>query len=159
MTKTPCPVALDAASVEKRPASATPEPYASKLPGREKRILGDRFGLTGFGVNHARLSPGAASSFRHSHTTEDEFVYILEGEPTLITDRGETQLKPGMCAGFKAGTGDAHHLVNRTQADVAYLEIGERRADDRCDYPDDDLKLEAQPDGTTLILHKDGTPY
>lgn len=155
----PIPVALDAASVEPRPAAGVPEPYASGLPGREKRALGNPFGLSNFGVNQVRLEPGAKSSFRHSHTTQDEFVYVLEGEPTLVTDRGEMQLRPGMCAGFKADTGDAHQLVNKSNAVVLYLEIGDRSPGDHCSYPDDDLMLKDLPDGTSLILHKDGRPY
>src|SRR5881227_3142170 len=80
-----------------------PEPFASRVAGREKRPLGDLFGLTNFGVNLTRMAPGAMSALRHAHTRQDEFVYVLEGEPTLVTDAGETQLRPGMCAGFKAG--------------------------------------------------------
>src|SRR5258705_13696792 len=100
-----------------------PEPFAARMAGREKRPLGDLFGLTNFGVNLTRLAPGAASSLRHAHAKQDEFVYILEGRPTLVTNAGETELAPGICAGFKAGTGDAHHLVNRTAEDVLYLEV------------------------------------
>ena len=84
---------------------------ARVAPGRGKRALGELFGLTNFGVNLTRLAPGGQSALRHAHGKQDEFVYILEGEPTLVTNAGETPLKPGMCAGFKAGTGDAHHHV------------------------------------------------
>ena len=98
------------------------------MAGRDKRPLGDLFGLTNFGVNITRLAPGGASALRHAHTKQDEFVYILEGRPTLVTDAGRTALDPGMCAGFKAGSGDAHCLVNETGADVVYLEIGDRTA-------------------------------
>ena len=87
---------------------------------REKRPLGDLFGLTNFGVNLTRLAPGGESALRHAHSRQDEFIYVLEGKPTLITDAGETPLEPGMCAGFKADTGDAHHLVNRTRSDVVH---------------------------------------
>jgi uncharacterized cupin superfamily protein len=90
-----------------------PEKFASRLGDRIKRPLGDQFALTVFGVNLTTLPPGAMSALRHAHTRQDEFVYILEGTPTLITDAGATELSPGMCAGFKCGTGDAHHLVNR----------------------------------------------
>ena len=99
-----------------------PEPFASRMAGREKHPLGDLFGLANFGVNLTRLAPGAVSASRHAHSHQDEFVYVIEGHPTLVTDAGETQLAPGMCAGFKAGSGDAHHLVNRTKRDVLYLE-------------------------------------
>jgi uncharacterized cupin superfamily protein len=131
----------------------------AKVAGREKRPLGDLFGLTNFGVNLTRLAPGSASSLRHAHSKQDEFVYVLEGEPTLVTDSGETQLAPGMCAGFKAGTGDAHHLVNRGTADVVFLEVGDRTPGDSVRYPDDDIQAVLGPDGKWQFSRKDGTPF
>src|SRR5216117_916561 len=98
-----------------------PEPFASRMAGREKRPLGEVFGLTNFGVNLTRLAPGAISALRHAHTTQDELIYVLEGNPVLVTDEGRTQLSPGMVAGFKGGNGNAHHLLNETSADVVYL--------------------------------------
>ena len=136
-----------------------PEPFASRMAGREKRPLGDLFGLSNFGVNLTRLIPGAISALRHAHSRQDEFVYILEGRPVLVTDAGETQLAPGMCAGFKAGTGDGHHLRNRTNTDVVYLEVGDRTAGDAGSYPDDDIQAVLGPDGKWKFTHKDGTPY
>jgi uncharacterized cupin superfamily protein len=136
-----------------------PEPFASRMAGREKRPLGELFGLTNFGVNLTRLGPGAVSALRHAHSKQDEFVYILEGEPTLVTDSGETPLGPGMCAAFRAGTGDAHHLVNRTAEPVLYLEIGDRTPGDTATYPDDDLEARLAPDGRWRFVHKDGSPY
>ena len=155
------PVAVVASEANERARkSIYPEIFASRVGGRIKRPLGDLFGLTIFGVNLTTLKPGAMSALRHAHTKQDEFVYIIEGYPTLVTDRGETALKPGMCAGFKAGTGDGHHLVNRTKADVVYLEIGDRTAGDSASYPDDDLVTIKSPDGTSRVfVHKDGTPY
>jgi len=154
------PVAILAAEAPPRlQRSNYPEPFAARVAGRLKRPLGDLFGLTNFGVNLTRLAPGAASSLRHAHSKQDEFVYVLEGEPTLITDEGETALRPGMCAGFKAGTGNGHHLVNRTARDVAYLEIGDRSPGDSGTYPDDDLAAALGPDGRWRFTHKDGTPY
>jgi uncharacterized cupin superfamily protein len=135
-----------------------PDPLAARVAGREKRRLGDAFGLRNFGVNLTRLKPGAWSALRHAHAKQDELVYILEGEPVLITDAGETPLKPGDCAGFKCGTGDAHHLVNRGKGDVVYLEIGDRTPGDRVVYPDDDLEA-AFRDGEFSFRHKDGSPY
>jgi len=129
------------------------------MAGREKRPLGDLFGLTNFGVNLTRLAPGAVSALRHAHSHQDEFVYVIEGHPTLVTDAGETQLAPGMCAGFKAGTGDAHHLVNRTKSDVLYLEVGDRTPGDEGSYPDDDLQAALGPDGKWRYTRKNGTPY
>jgi len=136
-----------------------PEPFASRVAGRLKRPLGDLFGLANFGVNLTRLAPGAMSALRHAHTKQDEFVYVLEGHPTLRTDEGGTRLAPGMCAGFKAGNGNAHHLVNETQQDVVYLEIGDRTAGDSATYPDDDLEMVFVASGERKIRHKDGTPY
>lgn len=153
------PVALVAADLPPRTKPSTyPEPFASRMAGRVKRALGDRFGLVNFGVNLTRLLPGAASALRHAHGKQDEFVYVLEGQPTLVTDAGEEVLSPGMCAGFKAGTGEGHHLVNRTQSDVVYLEVGDRTAGDSAVYPDDDLQA-ILVDGQWCFLHKDGSPY
>jgi uncharacterized cupin superfamily protein len=135
-----------------------PEPFASRVAGRLKRPLGELFGLVNFGVNLTRLAPGAMSALRHAHTRQDEFVYILEGHPTLRTDEGVTRLSPGMCAGFRAGTGNGHHLVNETSADVVYLEIGDRTPGDEGTYPDDDLKA-ALVGGKWQFTRKDGSPY
>jgi uncharacterized cupin superfamily protein len=140
-------------------SSGYPERFRARVAGREKKPLGDLFGLTNFGVNLTRLAPGAESSLRHAHARQDEFVYILEGRPTLVTNRGPTELAPGMCAGFKAGDGDAHHLVNRTSEDVLYLEIGDRTPGDSAIYPDEDMQVVQDADGKWRYLHKDGTPY
>src|SRR6478672_10506332 len=114
MTTQDKPVAVLASDAAPRiRPSNYPEPFASRMAGREKRVLGDLFGLSNFGVNLTRLQPGAVSALRHAHTKQDEFVYVLSGAPTLVTDAGETLLSPGMCAGFKAGNGDAHQLHNR----------------------------------------------
>ena len=150
-------VAIEAAPRARR--SIYPEIFADRVGGRIKRPLGDPFGLTVFGVNLTTLKPGAMSALRHAHTKQDEFVYILEGTPTLITDRGETEMKPGMCAGFKAGTGDAHHLINRSARDVVYLEVGDRTAGDEVSYPEDDIAVRTGPDGKKRYERKDGTPY
>jgi uncharacterized cupin superfamily protein len=128
------------------------------MAGRRKHQLGDLFGLTNFGVNLTRLAPNAASALRHAHTKQDEFVYILQGHPTLHTDEGRTQLSPGMCAGFKAGTGNGHRLVNETEEEVVYLEVGDRTPGDEGSYPDDDLKA-LMVDGKWTFVHEDGTPY
>jgi len=154
------PVPINAADVPLRtPLMTFPEPLAALMAGRERRALGDPFGLTNFGVNLARLKPGSISAARHAHTRQDEFVYVLEGTPTLVTNGGESSLAPGMCVGFKAGTGDAHHLVNRTDADVLYLEIGDRTPGDAVDYPDDDVALTRTAEGRWAVVHKDGRPY
>jgi len=128
------------------------------MSGRHKHPLGDLFGLTNFGVNLTRLVPGAVSALRHAHSKQDEFVYILQGNPTLHTDEGRTRLSPGMCAGFKAGTGNGHCLMNETSQEVIYLEVGDRTPGDEGSYPDDDLKA-VLANGKWNFLHKDGTAY
>ena len=155
----PASVATLATDVPKRTKPSNyPEPFASRMAGREKRQLGDFFGLANFGVNLTRLAPNAVSALRHAHTKQDEFVYILQGRPTLHTDEGRTQLAPGMCAGFKAGTGNAHRLINETTEDVVYLEVGDRSLGDEGSYPDDDLKALVVNEHWEFV-HKDGTPY
>ncbi len=149
-------LATDAAPRSK--PSNYPEPFAARMGGREKRALGDVFGLSNFGVNLTRLAPGAQSALRHAHSKQDEFVYILQGHPTLMTDEGATPLAPGMCAGFKAGSGNGHQLVNETSADVVYLEVGDRTPGDEGIYPDDDLKA-LMVEGKWQFVHKDGSPY
>jgi uncharacterized cupin superfamily protein len=152
------PDAIEAAAAPPR-ASSYPAPFAARVLGREKRPLGDLFGLTNFGVNLTRLAPGAASALRHAHTRQDEFIYVLEGEPTLCTDAGETRLRPGMCAGFRAGTGEAHRLVNRGAVDAVYVEIGDRSAGDVVSYPDDDLAVRLDADGSRQYTRKDGSAF
>jgi uncharacterized cupin superfamily protein len=153
------PVAVAAADVPARSRpSVYPEPFASRMAGREKRQLGDLFGLTSFGVNLTRLAPDAVSALRHAHTKQDEFVYVLQGRPTLHTDEGRIQLSPGMCAGFKAGTGNGHRLINETTEEVVYLEVGDRTPGDEGSYPDDDLKA-LLVEGKWKFVHKDGKPY
>jgi len=135
-----------------------PEPFASRMAGREKRPLGDLFGLTNFGVNLTRLAPKGVSALRHAHSKQDEFIYVLQGHPTLHTDEGRTRLSPGMCAGFKAGSGNGHCLINETADAVVYLEVGDRTPGDEGTYPDDDLKAMLS-DGKWKFTHKDGSPY
>jgi uncharacterized cupin superfamily protein len=142
-----------------RAARGYPEPFAARVAGRERRVLGDAFGLTRFGVNMTRLPPGGMSALRHTHSREDEFIYVLEGEPVLVTNVGETALRPGMCAGFQAGSGDAHHLINRSGSDVVYLEVGDRDPGDTVIYPDDDIGRALSPEGSRVFVHKDGRPY
>ncbi len=136
-----------------------PEPFASQVKGRLKRKLGEYFGLTQFGVNLTHLVPGAVSALDHSHSKQDEFIYVLEGSPTLVLGEQEFLLNSGDCFGFKAGTGIAHQLVNRSEATVTYLEIGDRTAGDEVEYPNDDLKAFQANDGAWILTHKDGSPY
>jgi uncharacterized cupin superfamily protein len=154
------PVAVRAAELPLRAKSSNyPEPFAGRMAGREKRPLGDVFGLTNFGVNLTRLKPGAQSALRHAHGLQDELVYILDGTATLLTDAGETVLTPGMCAGFRAGAGNGHCLINKSDADVVYLEIGDRTQEDTVVYPDDDITARMGADGRWRFTHKDGTAY
>ena len=138
--------------------SSYPEPFFSRMAKREKRPLGDLFGLKNFGVNLTRIFPGGESSILHRHNKQDEFIYILNGCPTLVTDAGEVQLSSGMCAGF-AAAGIAHQLINRTAEVVSYLEIGDRTPGDEGAYPHDDLKAEMGLDGCWIYTHKDNRPY
>ncbi len=153
------PVALAAAQAPLRAKPSNyPEPFASRMAGRQKRPLGELFGLTNFGANLTQLAPGAVSALRHAHSRQDEFIYILEGHPTLHTDEGRTPHAPGDCTGFAAGSGNGHRLVNETAQEVVYLEVGDRTAGDEVAYPDDDLQA-VQLDGQWRYAHKDGTPY
>ncbi|MEM9684430.1 MAG: cupin domain-containing protein [Pseudomonadota bacterium] len=156
--KTP-PIAVDAASAPPRPkASNYPEPFASRMGKREKRPLADLFGLRNFGVNHTTLVPGGESALLHRHSKQDEFVFILQGRPTLVTEDEEIELEPGMCAGFPAG-GLAHQLVNHTDEDVVILEVGDRTPGDEGSYPRDDIKATLSSDGKWVFTRKDGRAH
>ena len=153
------PAALVAADAPPRiRPSNYPGPFASRMAGRIKQPLGDLFGLRNFGVNLTCLRPGAISALHHRHSAQDEFIYVLAGEPTLITDAGAMQLRPGMVAGFAAG-GTPHHLENRTARDCLILEVGDRSPGDAVDYPSDDIQAVMGGDGKWVFHHKDGTPY
>ena len=137
-----------------------PEPFRSALGHAEWRSLGDRFGLTHFGVNHETLHPGAQSALRHWHSHSDEFVYVLQGQLWLITDEGEQLLTAGMCVGFKAGDCNGHHLHNRSSEIAAFLVVGSRSEDDAVVYPDDDFQWCCDPNsGHYYAAKKDGTAY
>jgi uncharacterized cupin superfamily protein len=152
------PPALDPSTVPAVTGSAYPEPFRSRVSSRRKQKLGEALGLKNFGVNLTTIPPGAVSALRHWHTHEDEFIYIVRGELTLVTNNGEQRLTAGMCAGFPAGKADGHCLVNRTDRDAVYLEVGDRRPDDAVTYPDDDILGRATPQGRRFS-RKDGTPY
>jgi uncharacterized cupin superfamily protein len=149
---------IDLAAVPERRGSAYPEPFDQPCRTRARRSLGDAVGLTQFGVNLLTLPPGAWSSQRHWHSLEDEFVYVLASEVTLVTSAGEETLRAGDCAGFRAGDPDGHHLVNRSQAEARVLEVGTRADDDQdtTDYPDIDMIHAA---GGVGFVRRDGTPY
>lgn len=139
--------------------SGYPEPFRSRMGDRVKRRLGEVFGLNQFGINLVHLGPGGQSALRHFHTHEEEFVYLLEGELVLVSNAGEQTMTAGMCVGFAANTGDAHHLINRSAAPAVYLEIGSRAEADNAYYPDDDLCWLSDGKGGMTRAHKDGKPY
>ena len=151
---------LEARSVTALNRSGYPEPYRSRVLPREKRRLGDAFGLTRFGVNLTTLPPGKESSMRHWHTREEEFVYVLEGEVVLRTGAGEQRLTAGMCAGFPAGLEDGHQLINRSDRPAVYLEVGTRDPEDTAYYPDPEVDLvHNPPHARGRFTRRDGTPY
>ena len=152
------PPAFDPVAVPARTGSAYPEPFKSRVSSRRKQRLGDALELKNFGVNLTTLPPGAVSALRHWHTHEDEFIYVVSGELVLVTNDGEQRLSSGMCAGFPAGKPDGHCLVNRSEKDAVYLEVGDRRPEDAVTYPDDDIAGRATPQGRRFT-RKDGTPY
>ncbi len=150
---------INIASAAVRSGTIYPDAFKQIVRGREKQALGDLAGLTQFGVNLTRLKPGAASSLRHWHEAEDEFIYVLQGELVLVENEGETVLRRGDAAGFKAGVPNGHRLVNRSTADAVYLEIGTRAPREHAHYPDDDLDLVRDADGKITITHKSGELY
>lgn len=138
--------------------SSYPEPLKAVAEHRLKRRLGNHGGLNNFGVNMVTLPPGSGSALRHHHALQDEFVYIISGTPTLVTDAGEQTMTPGQCAAFPAGAGDGHKLMNNSAADVVYLEVGDRTANDVVSYPDDDLRG-VFGDGGFTFTRKNGEAY
>ena len=150
--------ALDPATLPENRGTTYPEPFKSRLGDRARRRLGNACGLTQFGVNLVTLGPGGQSALRHAHSREDEFVYVLSGELVLIANGGEQVLKAGMCAGYPCGSGDAHHMLNRSKQLAQYLEIGTRVDDDEVTYPDDDLRW-VKRGGKEIPAHKDGRLY
>lgn len=149
---------VDIAKVPVKSGSFYPAPFKAEHEGRHKQALGDAVGLTQFGVNIARIEPGQSSALRHWHEQEDEFIYMLEGELVLIENGGEVVLRPGDAAGFKAGSGNAHKLANRSTGDAVYFEVGTRAKSERVHYPDADLVMERDGDGRRYT-HKNGESY
>jgi uncharacterized cupin superfamily protein len=149
---------IDIAKLRVDTRSGYPPPFDRVVVGRERKRLGNAAGLDQFGVNLTTLKPGAASALRHWHEKEDELVFVLEGEVVLIEDGGETVLKPGDAAGFKANTPNGHHLINKTNRDAVYLEIGARSKYERAEYPDVDL-MAVRDDKGMRYTHKNGDPY
>jgi uncharacterized cupin superfamily protein len=153
------PAGFEALAVAESNATSYPEPYRAANQRRWYRRLGDHAGLTNFGVNLTRIVPGGQSSDRHAHSRQDEFIYVLQGEVELETNAGVELLRPGMCAGFPAGTGNAHRFVNRSAQDVLLLVIGDRTSGDEVAYPDIDMHARMGPDGKYAFTRKDGTSF
>jgi uncharacterized cupin superfamily protein len=149
---------IDIASVKTEESTGYPEPYRAAVAGRVRQRLGNVVGLDQFGVNLTRLKPGAQSSQRHWHAAEDELVFLLEGTLVLCEDEGETILRAGDAAGFKAGVRNGHCLVNRSTQDAVYLEIGTRASREQAEYPDIDLRFRKDENGVSYT-HKSGEPY
>ncbi len=149
---------VDIAKVPVKSGTFYPAEFQAECAGRHKQALGDVVGLTQFGVNITHIAPGSASSLRHYHEREDEFIYMLAGELVLIENDGEVVLKAGDAAGFKANSGNAHRLVNRSERDAVYFEVGTRSVDERVHYADVDLMLERNA-ASRRYLHKNGAPY
>jgi uncharacterized cupin superfamily protein len=94
------------------------------------------FGLTKLGIHHERLPPGRRTSFPHAESAEEEFVYVIEGEPDVWLDGHLHRLKPGDGVGFPPGTGITHTFMNNTGAEVRLLVVGERsKPENRVFYP------------------------
>jgi len=150
---------IDVATLASVTGTLYPPPFDEPCRARERKKLGDAAGLTQFGVNLLTLPPGAWSSQRHWHRGSDEFIYVLKGEVTLVTDAGAELLHAGDCAGFKAGDPNGHHLQNRSNAAVQILEFGMRAADDSAIYSDIDMIVPVGAKPPALYAHRDGTPY
>ncbi|MFO1171729.1 MAG: cupin domain-containing protein [Hyphomicrobiaceae bacterium] len=150
--------AFDPKDVPESNATAIPEPFTRDNQNRYNRRISDFAGLKNYGVILTRIIPGGQSSYRHAHTRQDEFVYVLEGPVTLETTTGKQVLDSGMCAGFPAGTGDAHRFVNHTDKDALLLVVGDRSQGDEVSYPDVDMKAAYGADGKFRFTRKDGTP-
>jgi uncharacterized cupin superfamily protein len=152
------PVALAGDAAPLVPATLDiPAPHAARMAGLERRALSAPFGVAAFGVFQTRVPPGGMSGLRHRHSRNEEFVYVLEGEAVLVGDEGETVLSAGMCAGFPAGS--AHHLLNRSDRDLVYLDVTHAAPGDEVEFPDDDLTLAKPAPGRLRgFARKDGQP-
>lgn len=149
---------IDLASLPVKTGSIYPAPYDALVAGRSSLRLGDAGGLTQFGVNLVTLAPGAMSSMRHWHLAEDEFVMVTEGQCIMVTDAGETEMGPGDCAAFPAGSPDGHHFLNRTDRPARFLVVGSKAPREVATYSDEDLMVTVEA-GRATFTHKDGSPY
>lgn len=159
MTRHAKNIAFDPINLPTEERNPYPAPFDTVLNGRMRRVIGDVNGLTKFGVNLTELLPGAVSALRHWHSKEDEFIYIIEGNPTLITNDGAQPLKPGFCACFPAGSENAHRLENTTNLRVLYLEVGNRSNGEEVFYPDNNMLLDKSKNGTRIFKKLDGSSF
>ena len=150
---------LDPLSIEPRTSTVYPHPHDRATEGRAKRSLTQALGLTQFGVNITELAPQSASSLRHWHSHEDEFIYVIEGRPTLVQDGGSVELAPGMTAGFPAGAENGHKLVNNTDEPVVVLEVGTRSDEDEAFYPDIDMRCAPGRYQKAVFTKANGDPW
>ena len=149
---------IDIAKIAHDTSIGYPQQFRAQVEGRSRQRLGNAVGLDQFGVNLCRLKPGAASSQRHWQHHEDEFVYVLEGEVVLCEDGGETVLKTGDAAGWKAGVANGHCLINRSDRDAVFLEVGTRAPNEKVTYPDIDMLFERDGE-RRRYTRKSGEPY
>lgn len=152
------PIIHDPMRLPARTGTIYPAPFNEGYDKRHKRALTQKLGLSQFGTNITTLEPGGKSAERHWHKNEDEFVYILQGNPTLVDMHGKTELSPGMALGFPAGDKNGHQIINESDEDAIILEVGTRASEEEADYPDIDLKVKASG-GKFVFTHNDGTPY
>ena len=150
---------IDLAAIPAKIGTTYPASFQHKVKGRSRQPVGAAAGLKNFGVNLTTLEPGAQSALRHWHSAQDEFIYVVQGELTLVTNEGEQILNAGDMAGFAAGIANGHHLINRSGQIAVYLEIGDRSTPDRASYPDEDLVCVPTADGFRRFEHKNGEPY
>lgn len=150
---------IDPEAIPVQTGTTYPEPFRGVVAGRSRKKVGEAAGLKNFGVNLTTLEPGAQSALRHWHSAHDEFVYVVKGELTLITDEGEQRLTAGEMAGFAAGVANGHHLINRSEHPAVYLEVGDKTSPDRADYPDEDLVCVPTAEGSRRFEHKSGESY
>ena len=155
----PRPPAFDPTALPESNATSYPEKFKPLNSRRWNRRLGDHVGLKNFGVNLTRVEPGGQTSARHAHIRQDEFIWVIEGEVVLETNEGAQTLRPGMCAGFAAGSGNAHRFVNKSATDVLLLVVGDRTPFDEVIYPDIDNHATAGADGKYVHTRKDGSPH
>lgn len=141
-----------------RKATIYPDVYSKEVSGRSGIALGNAFGISQFGANITVLEPGAWSSHRHTHAEEDELLMALEGEMVIVDNHGRHPFQAGMVAGFKAGDGNAHHVINVSGREARFLVIGTRSQSECVIYPDVDMKA-VKANGTYVVTRKDGTPF